>query len=86
MAGEYGDGSYGGVDVVARAPAIAGLMRPGVNPRCDIDGLVQHTEKLARGRRSKAVRKHIGYFRNNRERMQYSTFKKVLLSYGRSSF
>lgn len=43
----------------------------------DIDGLVQLIETLAKGRRSKAVRKHIGYFARNRKRMQYAAFKRA---------
>lgn len=48
----------------------------------DIDGLVQFIDKLARGRRSKDVRKHIGYFRENRERMQYATFEEASVPLG----
>ena len=48
----------------------------------DIDSLVQFIEQQAKGRRSKAVRKHIGYFGNNRERMQYAAFKKAYVPLG----
>lgn len=43
----------------------------------DIDGLVQLIATLAKGRRAKAVRKHIGYFARNRKRMQYAAFKRA---------
>ena len=48
----------------------------------DIDGLVQLIETLAKGRRSKLVRKHIGYFTRNRHRMQYSAFKQACVPRG----
>lgn len=42
----------------------------------DIDALVEFIQKLAQGRRRKAVNSHVGYFRDNSQRMQYATFKK----------
>lgn len=48
----------------------------------DIDGLVELINTLAKGRRSKLVRKHIGYFTRNRKRMQYSAFKQTCVPRG----
>lgn len=41
----------------------------------DIDQVVEAIKKLARGRRGRAVSKHIAYFENNAHRMQYATLQ-----------
>jgi hypothetical protein len=43
--------------------------------RGDIDGLLEHIETMARGRRAKQVRDLAGYFEFHRQRMRYAAFE-----------
>ncbi len=48
----------------------------------DIDGVVQHIESLAVGRRAKKVSAHIPYFTRNAHRMQYKRFRALKIPLG----
>jgi hypothetical protein len=48
----------------------------------DIDGVIDELKQLARGRNAKAVKKEMGYFEKNMERMRYDIIKKKKLPIG----
>jgi hypothetical protein len=47
-----------------------------------IDELVKHIKTLAVGRRSKAIREHVGYFAGNAHRMRYDRYRRLKVPQG----
>lgn len=50
--------------------------------RGDVEGVIEEMKQLARGRNARVVKKEIGYFEKNKQRMRYDVIKKKKLPIG----